>query len=99
MGIYYDHGVEYRFIINNSVTIICPSRSADQRLVESNYYLSQKNNWFNMDIISSLLSKPKKCDPDIQLNEFEMARLKFLLNDYPDGEHGWFEVASYTTSY
>ena len=54
-----------------------------------------------MDIISSLLSNPKKCDPapDIELNEFEMARLKFLLNDYPDGEHGWLEVASYTTSY
>jgi hypothetical protein len=96
MGIYYDHGLEYRFIANGKIMIICSSKDADERLLKSTYFAKRKNEWFSNSRIEELLKTPELCQevPDIELNCKEKERLRIMTEDFSYGHHGWYEIAT-----
>lgn len=93
MGIYFDHGIEYYVINGEKKIVLVNTKQSDERLLKSQYYLEREEGW-----LSVISMAPKECDPDIELTDVEKSRLNLLLSIYPNAKHGWYEVASYTSS-
>lgn len=94
MGIYSNHGLEYRIQIDNNSTIILVNiKESDARLVISEWFLLRKEKWFS--IFNAFEKVIENLDNfDIKLNENEEEKLHKILNVYSESKvsHGWFEV-------
>lgn len=89
-----------RYILwpSNACIIIANVDKTDERLLETEYYKSQKESWFDIRI-PNYEYQPSI---DAKLTEKEQTFLDFILNYLKDNNHsqellrhGWFDVAFY----
>lgn len=96
MGIYPDHGIEYRVKLNNGkfITIIS-QKELDKRLFESEYYKIREKLWFNNTIFAhEFVYKIQNHDlADIELSKEETSRIYNILSIIDNiKDYGWYEV-------
>lgn len=99
MGIYYNHGVEYRvFLINGTVVLVVPMKESDSQLISSNYYKKREEEWM---LPREAFVKPVEEDFDITLSETHQKRLENALETFKGqiSSHGWFEVNLVTNTH
>jgi hypothetical protein len=100
MGVYFDHGVEYRIkFTNNSYHIIANTKATDERLVITQYYNDRKSEWFQIN--NSLCQFISKELPDMYLSEEEKSKLDNIFQDKKDDiiEYGWYDIIYMSDSY
>ena len=101
MGVYYDHGVEYRVIFGNRLWIaVVNTKASDTRLETSLWYASRRNDWWSNETLARLVQPQQigdsDTDFDIRLTKTEQDLLISALEDASSKggivTHGWFEV-------
>ena len=100
MGIYFDHGIEYRIkFTNNSYHIIANTKATDDRLVQSQYYKDRKSEWFQVN--SSQRQFISNELPDMHLSEEEKQKTDTIFQDRKDDiiEYGWYDVIYMSDTY
>jgi hypothetical protein len=104
MGMYANHGVEYRVILRDGkIIVIASTKATDERLERSVFYLSQKDEWMSADTMYGNGAFSKRImDPhfDVQLTETERAELDNILVGHGESvkDHGWFDVNTISCS-
>lgn len=113
MSVFINRGVEYRIVIpsflhmsdelkykyqmvDNYILFLSVDQT-DARLLKSNYYISQKDDWVSFYTISNISHiDPSNPTFDIDLSEFEIDILMDILCDLrKDGLayfHGWYDI-------
>lgn len=100
MGLYQDHGVEYRAVLKNGkVLAIVPSRNADERLSQSSFYKKREAEWVKFQPILSSATPITDDDFDVKLSPEEEEHLAKVLNVHDVQSHGWYDVVSTGDSY
>lgn len=93
MGIYSNHGIEYRIQIDNNLPIILVTiKESDARLVVSDWFLQRKERWFSIyDTFENIIEMNNF---DIKLTEKEKILLNKILNINSEAivSHNWFDV-------
>ncbi len=92
MGIYYNHGVEYRvFFKNGQFLVVVPVKESDGPLILSEYYKKREEDWL---LPREPFCKPVEKDFDIPLTEMHRKMIDKAIEQFGDNisHHGWFEV-------
>lgn len=103
MGIYPDHGLEYRVALkDNKYYVIASSKEIDDRLSKSLFYKKRMDTWFAVgNSFSRILSDEDVADLDFDLTEDEKNKLQKFLTENGDKveSHGWYDVCSVYDTY
>lgn len=97
MGIYIEHGVEYRVVLKDGSFIkIATTRDTDERLTQSQYFNDNKKTWFNNH---TSFAKLLAHTADLELYNNEHTNLQKEIEQHGDDvdHHGWYEV-NYTST-
>ena len=95
MGLYYTYGIEYGIrLANGGYQTLIPVHKFDDRLLRSAYYGHRK-------AIYATAREPwiePAAAPDIALSEEEIVRIAEAVRG-KEGEHGFFDVCYFGSSY
>ena len=98
MGIYYDHGVQYMVVSKTRKYVIVSLKDADQRLLQTEYYKTRKDSWFNEH--GAFCKQIPGGAIDISLTDVEKERLESVLKTADDVEsYGWYDVQTIYDTY
>lgn len=99
MGIYYNHGVEYRvFLKNGQILIVVPTNESDGLLILSEYYKKREEEWL---IHREPFCKPVEDGFSLPLSEKHQKMLNKAFEQFPNdiAHHGWYEVNTVTQTH
>jgi hypothetical protein len=95
MGIYSNHGIEFRIKkFNGDYVTLIPMSQLDKRLINSQYYKKRKLIWFVPETYyNEFCNKIKNDIVDVNLSEKETNMIySVLANIDAVKEYGWYEV-------
>jgi hypothetical protein len=104
MGIYSDHGIEYRIKLkNNKQILVANTKSTDDRLIKSNFYKKREMKWLSncSNNFVRILPASDLIELDFDLTNNEKIELTKLLNENIDKveSHGWYDVCYVSDTY
>lgn len=94
MGMYANHGVEYRVELPCGRSIVVVNRrDSDARLLDSSFYAKRSATWFDPTVIYRRnFAIPIEDAEDLRLTPEETLRLRTMLEASGSERHGWYEV-------
>ena len=102
MGIYYDRGVQYMVVTNKRIHVIISLKEADNRLIETDYYKTRKESWFDSN--GSFCNPIPDGEIDITMTDREKNILESVLKRVEmDSEvverMGWYDIQNIYDTY